>query len=216
MGAKERLAVNPMTARFRLRTKPTHYKMVKCHRIDNTKAGWACHTKVFVPGQHYVRHITEWFQPSVWEYLEHGYVNPQKRTLKKRAAKAAAEAAALAAAEQPAEPERPKQESPKNPPPPIMLDEDEDITEEIPVASVTAHPSSPKKYSDKEEVPGEYNPRAHPEKVMGAPDDLIVFDDLVSQNYIASQRKMKLEQLRHRQRIMGTPGQPIVSGFEPG
>lgn len=207
-------AANPMTARFRLRTKPTHYKLVKCHRIDNTQAGWACHSKVLVPGQTYIRHITEWFQPSIWEYLEHGYVNPQKRTLKKRAAAAAAKAAA----EQPQEPVRPTQESPKNPPPPITFEEDDDITEEIPVASVTQHPSAPKKYSDKEEVPGEYNPRAHPREVMGKEEDLIVFDDLVSQNFIAQQRKMKLAQLRHRTKVTPTRGDPdgVAVGFEPG
>lgn len=191
--------VNPLKASFRLKSNPSHRRLVRCHRIDQTTAGWACHQKVFVPGQKYIRHITEWFQPELWDYFGKSYVTvlaPLKEVVAK---------------------EKKIKKAPAAQSVPKAMDQKDDDAPEPVVASLPA-PTTIKKAvpNDKEEMPGEYNPRAHPEKALGDPEDLIVFSDMVDANFIAQQRRNKLMQLRARQKIAGTPGQPIVSGYEPG
>lgn len=206
--------VNPVLVAFRQKAKPDHWRSVHCYRVDDTELAWAVHQKMPTK-KGYVRQITEWFEKSMWDRLPASTNRKKNKVPLPVAFEHPVKLTAPMA--EPEVPVRPKRESPKNPPPPIMLDEDEDETDEIPVASVAPAASGPRKtVSDREELPGEYNPRAHPEKPLGEPEDLIVFDDLVAQNFIAQQRKNKLLQLRSRQRLTATPGQPIVTGFEPG
>ena len=112
-------------------------------------------------------------------------------------------------------------EAPK-PAPAITFVDDDDDTEEIPVAAVAPPATKVSKLGPKglnEEYPGEYNHRAHKDQIAGKEEDLIVFDDIVNSNYIAQQRRNKLMQLRAKQEGRGirpSPAMPIVSGFEPG
>src|ERR1700690_1176942 len=246
---KQRKVVNPINAMFRERTNPKRWRIVRCFRIDETPDSWACQTKVFAPGHHYVRYITEWFQKSMFEHVKHGYRVKGTRELipipKKRRGRPpkvskcastsattepmttqppiiappvappapesnwAAENPALAAMSE-AQASAPK---PKSPPPAIPLaEDDEEDDPNLPVPPVSP-PSTPTGrlgvISDRAEYPKEYNPRAHPEQAAGKIEDLVVFDDLVNANFIAARRKEKLEQLRHRARVIPTQADPL-------
>jgi hypothetical protein len=213
---KTKIGINPHVFLFRQKSNPKHSRKVFGTGIDDTPKAWAVHAKVAVPGRNYLRHITEWFEKSLWSKHE-PLVKRREGFLAGTPFAPSAKAIETPIEETP----KPTMESPKNSPPPITFVDDDDDTEEIPVAAV-APPKLVSKLGPKglnEEYPGEYNPRAHKEQIAGKEEDLIVFDDIVNSNYIAQQRRNKLMQLRAKQEGRGvrpSPANPIVAGFEPG
>jgi hypothetical protein len=216
---KRKMGANPLVFSFRQKSNPDHIRMVRGHHMDDTPLSWAVHTRVVTPGRNYIRHITEWFEKSLWATAEPKV--KRRRAYTESKPFVAPVASVTPPEDAPAHPPRPTRESPKNEPPPITLVDDEDDTEEIPVAAVIPVKAAPKSdpFDINAEMPGEYNPRAHKEKVAGDPEDLVVFDALVDSNFIAQQRRNKLAALRAREQgrvLRTTPNNPIVSGFEPG
>jgi hypothetical protein len=268
--------VNPISAVFRERAHPERWRVIRCHRIDETPDSWACHTKLFFKGHHYVRHITEWFPKSFFEHVKHEYqkgkratvsvaetmaptpqgpkrrgrppkvrpVEEQKPCVSESAVTISpkmetpitvlpvvppapvsswAEENPILAAMHGEEASVPKVPTllPKSPPPAIMLvpDDESDVVEGAPPPQPSPGPAaapSSKTGNIKVDLPGEYNPLAHPEKAFGALEDLVVFDEMVNSNFIASQRKMKLMKIQaesHR-RLVPTRNNPIVTGAE--
>jgi len=244
---------NPLQATFRFKSIPSHYRMVRCHRMDETPTSWACHVKVYTRGRKYVRHMTEWFEKSLWDFQKKGYrksvlLPKGKPTCESPAApivetktatpttaptaappasasKWAEENPALAAMHTGEETPAPAPK-PKSPPPAITFaDDDEDDQPVQMVPAVPAPTTSGVKagISIQAEYPQEYNPRAHPKEIAGKIEDLVVFDDLVNQNFINQRRKEKLMLLQARRQGMGASVTPTMadklgvrSGFEPG
>lgn len=215
---KAKTDINPMVYTFIYRTNENHRRSVHAHRMDETPLSYAVHQKVVMPGKNYLRHITEWFEKALWTY--HEPTRPRRKRVV-AAAKPFEPPKMEAPVEEP-KPVRPTRESPKNAPPPITFVDDDDDTEEIPVAAVAPpKPTAPKAdpMDPNVELPTEYNPRAHKELAAGAPEDLIVFDAMVDANFIAQQRRNRLMALQAKQMgrvLKTTPNNPIVSGFEPG
>lgn len=246
---------NPLTVSFLQISNPRHRRTIYCHRLDDTGESWACHQKLHAPGHVYVRHVTEWFQKSLWKRVVRNAFQEksvQKNVVankmpggRKRERRVVEQVVARVTSEKAPAPrvvapvKSWAEENPslaamspdtavklsQAPRPAIMFVDDEDD------GSVSAMPSAPaqgvqttsgprKVISDREEMPGEYNPRAHPEKALGDPEDLVVFQDMVAANFIAQQRRNKLAQMRARQQghsgISVSPTNPIATGFEPG
>jgi hypothetical protein len=215
---KRKMGANPLVFSFRQKSDPDHLRWVRGKRMDDTPLAWAVHFSVVTPGRNYIRHMTEWFEKAMWTVAE-PQVKRRRRYTEQKPFEPPVTSMSPEKAPEPATPARPVKESPKNAPPPITLVDDDDDTEEIPVVAVAPPAKTVGTVDINEEMPNEYNPRAHKENIAGKVEDLVVFDALRDSNFIAQERKNKLMALRARAegRVLRTnPLNPIVSGFEPG